>query len=93
MSDPRITDCPTCPHCQSPCGIPVRFVDWNHRADPDKGHNLACPACGMGWEGTPAEEEQAEVAQLAWNARLRAESWNERSGWYEALRHEQRGSP
>lgn len=28
---------------------------------------LFCPACGTGWVGTPAEVEQAERAQAAWD--------------------------
>ena len=69
-------DCPPCPNGCGHVGVPIRAGGWNHRADPDK-HNLVCPACGAGWEGTPEEVEQAERAQLAWEAKRRAEHLNE----------------
>lgn len=63
------TDCPTCPHCGSPCGVPVASRlpdDW---APSDSGaDNLACAACGRRWRGTDAEVAQAERAQAAWDA-------------------------
>lgn len=57
-------DCPKCPHCGDRTGVPRRGWDWNHRAKP--GDNLACPACGGGWVGTPEEVAQAERALVAW---------------------------
>lgn len=79
-------NCPKCPHCGATCGVPIERADWNHRADADRGHNLACPACGGGWEASAEDLALAWVAQLAWDARLRAESWNQRSGWYDGAR-------
>jgi hypothetical protein len=49
-----------------PCGIPAR-VD-RHHSGPEES-TLKCPACGVGWVGTPAEVEQAEKAQAAWERR------------------------
>jgi hypothetical protein len=84
-------DCPKCPHCGGTVAMPIRAArdGWNHRADVEKD-NLACPACGSGWVGTPEEVAQAERAQLAWEAKERAEMWNERTGWYAAARAEAR---
>lgn len=71
-------DCPACPNGCGHVGMPIRAArdGWNHRADPDK-HNLVCPACGSGWEGTPEDVAQAERAQLAWEAHNRAAHLNE----------------
>lgn len=66
-------NCPRCPHCGDRTGVPQRAWDWNHRAKPSEGHNLACPACGGGWVGTPEEVEQAERAQRAWEKFKRQE--------------------
>lgn len=78
-------DCPKCSYCGGP-GVPPRAWTWNHRADKHKGHNLACPACGSGWVGTPEEVAQAERAQLAWEAKERAEVENGRRGVYALAR-------
>lgn len=88
----RWHDCPKCPKCGDSVGMPIRVAvesrgGWNHRADVE-ADNLCCPACGAGWVGAPEEVAQAERAQLAWEAKERAEATNERRGFYEAMRAE-----
>jgi hypothetical protein len=65
-------DCPKCPHGCGSIGVPIRAANWNHRANP--GERIVCPNCGRGWVGTPEEVAQAERAQLAWYAAVRAEA-------------------
>lgn len=60
------TDCPRCPRGCGPFGIPYRAAYWNHRAR--ETDRIVCPCCGRGWVGTDAEVEQAERAQVAWDA-------------------------
>ncbi len=84
-------DCPKCPHCGCSVGIPKRAWDWNHRADP--GDDLACPACGGGWVGTPEDVAQAERAQTAWEAEkmrdaARAKAAEDRARYERAMRGE-----
>ena len=59
-------DCPRCPGCRGPFGVPIETADWNHRASP--GDRIACPAGGTGWVGTEEEVAQAKRAQAAWEA-------------------------
>lgn len=60
------TDCPTCPSCSVPCGVPIRESRGRFRG-PEEA-TLFCPACGSGWVGSAADEAQAEAAQAAWDA-------------------------
>ncbi len=65
MGDPW-TDCPTCPKCGSPCGIPIRESLGRFYGPEDS--TVWCCACGTGWAATDTELSQAEKAQAAWEA-------------------------
>lgn len=71
------TDCPRCPRCSAPCGVPICCANWNHRAK--DGDRIACPACGHGWVGTTAEVMQAIAAQEAWERQQYAEDRDQRA--------------
>jgi hypothetical protein len=58
-------DCPPCQACGCPVGVPIRTQEPGRWYGPDES-TLFCPACGVGWIGTPDEVEQAEKAQAAW---------------------------
>ena len=60
-------DTPVCNQntCTGPL-IPKRSADWNHRAT--AVDRLVCCSCGLGCVGSDAEVEQAERAQVAWDA-------------------------
>ncbi len=61
MTIPRYVDCPRCPSCKSPCGVP-----------PEESRlpgTLQCAACGHRWQGNVAELAQAERAEKSWEGK------------------------
>lgn len=77
MTDPT-TDCPPCPACSMPTGIAEGYD-----CETLPSTLLRCAACGNLWDGTAEERAQAERADAAHEASIRAE---ERAGLWGAVR-------
>jgi len=76
MSRPRPPpwqDVPTCPNCESTTTvIPIEAaVVRGAVAEPPSCHRLFCVGCCQSYEGTTAEYDQAETAQMVWDSMRR----------------------
>jgi hypothetical protein len=59
---PAYLDLPTCPACQSPCGMMGEHFEM-------VCGSMVCVSCGTIWRGTEDEIQQAARAHLAWVSR------------------------
>lgn len=64
------TDCPACPECKGPFGVPMESAECEGRFYGPRDATLFCVACGVGWVGSHGEVAQARAAQDAFEATL-----------------------
>ena len=64
------TNCPPCPSCKVPCGVPFITHQNQRGGDHDPSH-LICAACGHDWI-------QADLDRVAPRWRAEAANWRTR---------------